>query len=275
LAAKHLRAIGRARDRFAEDKLRMLRAVRFAAAFGFVLDEESKAAIVEMAGEIRVVSPERIAMEMRRLLGDRGRSVGVRLLVDVGLAAHVLPEIVPGDKGKAKRLDTAREVLERLGDASNFPLALAVLLRDSADAAVAENVCRRWRLSNKETQRVAWLVKNHAALATAQSMARSKLQPFLLEEGIDDLLQLMEATSSPGAESAAYCRSLLAEPKQKLNPPPLVTGNDLLAEGIPSGPHYKQLLERLRDAQLDGEVATKAEAVARAKQWKAEDEDRD
>ena len=90
-----------ARERFAEDKLRMLRAVRFAAAFGFALDAETRAAIAEMAGQIHVVSPERIAMEMRPLLADPGRGGAVRLLVETGLAAAVLPEIVPGDDGTA------------------------------------------------------------------------------------------------------------------------------------------------------------------------------
>ena len=142
LADKHLRAIGRARERFAEDKLRMLRAVRFAAAFAFALDDEIRAAIAEMAAEIHVVSPERIAMEMRRMLADPSRAAGVRLMLETGLAAEVLPEIVPCDDGQRRRLDDTLDVLSRLGRQCGFPLALAALLCPCVDAADAAAVCR-------------------------------------------------------------------------------------------------------------------------------------
>ena len=93
-------------------------------------------------------------------------------------------------------------------------------------------------------------------------MRWSELQPLLVAEGIDDLLTLVEAASPAGAEAAAHCRRLLAQPRETLDPPPLLTGDDLLASGIPSGPQYKMLLERIRAAQLDGEVRTKEEALA-------------
>jgi poly(A) polymerase len=115
LAARHLRAIGNARDRFAEDKLRMLRAVRFAATFAFALDDDTRSAIAEMAAEIHVVSPERIAMEMRRMLADGSRAVGVRLMIETKLAAEVLPEIVPHDETQRRRLDDTLSMLARLG----------------------------------------------------------------------------------------------------------------------------------------------------------------
>ena len=104
LAERHVRAIGCARDRFAEDKLRMLRAVRFAAAFDFTLDDEARAAIAEMAAEIHVVSPERIAMEMRRLLADSSRAAGVRLLLETGLARGS----AAGNRAPRRRNGTAR-----------------------------------------------------------------------------------------------------------------------------------------------------------------------
>jgi poly(A) polymerase len=129
-------------------------------------------------------------------------------------------------------------------------------------------VCQRWRLSNKETERVAWLVEHHSALETARAMRWSMLQPLLVAEGIGDLLRLTEAASPAGAEAAAHCRSLLAQPRQVLDPPPLLTGDDLLAQGIPSGPEYKTLLQRTRTAQLDQEVRTKAEALAMMEKWR-------
>ncbi len=271
LAAKRIRAIGQARHRFAEDKLRMLRAVRFAATFAFALDDDARAAIAEMASQIHVVSPERIAMEMRRLLADPSRAAGVRLMLETKLAAELLPEIVPHDAAQQRRLDETLAVLARLGDDCGFPLALAALLYPRADAQAAAAVCRRWRLSNKESQRVGWLVEHHAALQNPQAMRCSVRQPLLLAEGIDDLLTLMEARGPAEAAAAAHCRSLLAQPREVLDPPPLLTGDDLLDQGIPSGPEYRMLLDRLRIAQLDQEVRTKDEALAMVKQWRKVD----
>ena len=107
----------------------------------------------------------------------------------------------------------------------------------------------------------------------ARTMRWSQLQPLLVAEGIDDLVALSEAASPANAEAAAYCRSLLGQPREKLDPPPLLTGNDLLAHGIPSGPEYKTLLQRIRAAQLDGEVRTKAEALAMVEKWRGERKD--
>ena len=215
LAAKRLRAIGHARERFAEDKLRMLRAVRFAATFDFTLDDEVRAAIAEMAAEIHVVSPERIAMEMRRMLADPSRAAGVRLMLETGWPQEVLPEIVPHDDAQQRRLDETLAMLARLGRGlrlSTGPGGACCIRLSMRRGPTA--VCRRWRLSNKETERVGWLVENHAALADAQSMRMVELQPLLVAEGIDDLLALTEAESPAGAEAAAYCRRLLAQPRE-------------------------------------------------------------
>ncbi len=245
LADRRLRAIGCARDRFAEDKLRMLRAVRFAAAFDFALDDAARAAIAEMASQLHVVSPERIAMEMRRLLTDCSRAAGVRLLLETGLAAEVLSEIVPGNDAQRAQLDDTLGVLARLPGDVGFPLALAAVLLPRVDADGATAVCRRWRLSNNETDLVGWLVQNRTAIDNAATMPWSKLQPLLVAEEIGELLTLVEA-ASPSGSAAAHCRRLLAQPRETLDPPPLLTGDDLLADGIPSGPQYKMLLERIR-----------------------------
>ncbi len=267
LAKGRLRAIGDARHRFAEDKLRMLRAVRFAATFAFSLDAETQSAIAAMAAEIRVVSPERIAMEMRRMLADPSRAVGARLLLETRLAAEVLPEIVPRDETQRRRLDDTLARLAGLKAEAEFPLALAELLYPVVDVPAAAAVCERWRLSNKETDRICWLVKHHASLLAARTMSWSVLQPLLVAEGIDDLLAIMEAASPAGAEAAAYCRALLTQPRAVLDPPPLLTGDDLLAHGIPAGPLYKILLDRVRVAQLDGELHNQAEALTMVEKW--------
>ncbi len=268
LAGKIVRAIGAARDRFAEDKLRMLRAVRFAATLGFALDADARRAIAEMAAEIHVVSPERIAVEMQRMLTDPSRATGVRMLLETGLAAEVSPEI---DRSRFR--SEMLESLQRLGAECGFPLALAAVLGPYVDAAGAAAVCRRWRLSNQQRERVCWLVEHRTALEDAPAMRWSALQPLLVAEGIDDLLTLMEAASPTAGGAVAYCRGLLAQPREALDPPPLLTGDDLLAHGLPSGPRYRSLLQRIRAAQLDGEIRTKEEALAMVEKWGAESQE--
>jgi tRNA nucleotidyltransferase/poly(A) polymerase len=275
LASKTIRAIGNPRERFAEDKLRLIRAVRFSATFDFALEEETQAAIREMAEQIVVVSPERIAMEMRRMLVDPSRVAAVRLLIATNLAAAILPEIVPqndeqsplpspvpgeGPGMRASRLEQALTVLDRLKDPA-FPLALAALLHTVSDSVGVKEVSRRWRLSNKETERAIWLVENQGAIINPQTMKWSALQPFLIAEGINDLLELMETSSPEGDKAAAYCLNLLLQPPEILNPPPLITGDDLLQLGIPQGPRYRILLDEIRRAQLDNIVHTHQDAL--------------
>ena len=290
LQRRVLRAIGQPRERFAEDKLRMLRAVRFAASFDFAIDPETLAAACQMADQITVVSPERIAAEMRRLLVEPGRATGVRLLLATGLAAAVLPEIVPADDDARQRLDRTLEILECLNapwrapgvspgmtphpgtnvpgsplelpaDLPSFPLALATLLHAMTDAAGVVAIGRRWRLSNDQRERAAWLVEHCRALRGARTMRWSALQPLLIAPGIDELLALCEAIA-PGNDDVVFCREQLRRPPESLDPPPLLTGDDLLRLGIPTGPQYAVLLQRIRDAQLDGEIHTRDEGLA-------------
>jgi poly(A) polymerase len=265
LERRVIRAIGDARQRFGEDKLRMLRAVRFTAAFDFTLDEATLAAIQEMAGQIPVVSPERIAAEMRLILVDRSRSTAIRLLLETGLAAVVLPEVVPADPRGHKRLEETLCVLERLRR-PRFALALAALLHRHVDKPQALDVCRRWRLSNHETRRVGWLVEHRAALGGAPSRRWSTVQRLLVAKGIDDLLKLNEAAASAGCGDVStaevgWCRAKLAQPREVFNPPPLLTGDDLIRHGVPAGPAYRVLLERVRNAQLDEQIRTQADAL--------------
>ena len=263
LRAGILRAIGDPAERFHEDKLRMLRAVRFAAAFELRLDEATEAVIRRMASQIVAVSPERIAAEMQRILVDAHRARAVRMTVETGLAAAILPEVVPADEPARARLEATLAVLDRLSQPS-FPLALAALLHGWVDPAGAEAICRRWRLSSKQAGRVAWLVADRGVLPHARSMPWSKLQKVLVAEGIGELLDFEEAVARAGSDETSvidWCRSLLGQPREALDPPPLVSGDDLIRHGVPPGPKYRVLLERIRDAQLDGEIHTRQEAL--------------
>ncbi len=254
-----IRAIGSPRLRFGEDKLRMLRAVRFAAGFGFAIDAETADGVRAMAGEITAVSPERIAMEMRRLLTAAARVQGVRLLVELGLAPVVLPELVANDETSRARTEHGLGVLGRLHD-PDFPLALAALLSEQADAAAVRAVGLRWKLSNKETDEAAWLAEHCDALSGARSLRWSKLQPVLAHPWAESLVALHDVSSPNGPDEAAYCRELLSQPRDKLDPPPLLTGDDLRGLGLAPGPKFKLILQAVRDGQLDGEIRTTEEA---------------
>ena len=257
-----IRAIGRPQERFAEDKLRMIRAVRFAAAFGFEMDAETLAAIGEMAEQITVVSVERIAGEVRRMLTGPGRTVAVRLLLETGLAVAILPEIA--GKDDRVRMERTLAILKRFNEPT-FPLALAGLLREFVDRKGALGVCRRWKLSNSDTARVAWLIKSGGILPKAAGMRWSVLQKYLVDDGIEELLALEEAVAAEWRrplDFVDFCRNKLDQPRELLDPAPLLTGNDLIQCGVKTGPVYKRLLDRVRAAQLDRKIETKQAALA-------------
>ncbi len=261
LRARLIRAIGEPQQRFAEDKLRMLRAVRFAAAFQFAIEPATFAAIRQMAHQITVVSAERIAEEMRRMLTGPDRVRAVNLLLESNLAAAILPEIVVAEPSAQQRLEQSLETLGRLQQPS-FPLALAALLHKLVDAQAAAAVGRRWRLSNAETDRCCWLITHFQAVRNARSMPWSALQPLLIAPGIEELLGLLEASGEQERQASQYCRQLLQQPAERLDPPPLLSGQDLLDYGVKPGPIFKELLHRVRAEQLDGRIRTKAEALA-------------
>ena len=204
LAQRRLRAIGDARHRFAEDKLRMLRAVRFAATFGFSLDRR------DASGHCRHGrrNPRRQPRADRHgNAADAGRSQPCgRRATDVGDRGWPPPSCrksCPATKPSGAGSTTRWRGFRGWRLTPHFPLALAALLYPFVDAEGAAAVCGRWRLSNKETERVGWLVGQHASLLDARAMRWSALQPLLVAEGIDDLLALTEAGSSAGAAAAA------------------------------------------------------------------------
>lgn len=293
LQARRLRAIGDPHQRLAEDKLRMLRAVRLATRFAFTIDPDTEAAIRRMADQIAVVSAERIADELRKLLVAPQRARGVNLLHDLGLAAAILPEILPM-KGLPQGLpgaptgdlwDHVMAVLDRLPMDASFPLAFAALLHDvgkprtvgrtpdrytfyyheHVGARLADEIGHRLRLSNAERERVVWLVEKHQVLCEAQNMRTSKLKVLLAHPGIHELLALHRAdaeASQRSTDHVAYCEQLLHEwSAADLNPPPVLTGHDLSRKGLKPGPLFKRLLDAVRDAQLEGTVRTTREAL--------------
>jgi tRNA nucleotidyltransferase/poly(A) polymerase len=264
LNSRLVRAIGDPVERFSEDKLRLVRAVRFAATFGFAIEEETRRAIGRMADQVTVVSAERIAAELRRLLTHHQRVRGVRLLIETGLAGAILPEIVARAESEQVQMERNLTVLGAL-DEPGFPLAMAVLLRERVGTAGALEVGRRWRLSNDEMNRICWLVDHHKALFDARRKPWSAIQKLVVADGAEDLVKLTEAAARAGEAvpgDSDWCRSLVAKPREQLDPPPLITGHELILHGLKPGPQFGPILEKVRDAQLDGEVETQAEAMS-------------
>jgi poly(A) polymerase len=310
LRAKVLRAIGDPRARFREDKLRLIRAVRFAARFGFPIEQATAAAVRAMAEEISVVSAERIAEELRKILVHASRAWALRQMDDLGLLRQIVPEVENEMKGLPQGppstptgdlWDHTLKVLEVLEGPRwpapapvTFPLAFAALLHDvgkKRSAArqgdrytfhghehigkrLAGAAGRRLKLSNAEMVRIEWLVERHQYLCDAPTMRPSKLKPVLVHPGIGELLALHRAdsvASGRSVEHVDFCERVLREtPPEVLNPPPVLTGDDLLALGWEQGPVFKRVLDAVREAQLEGTIHMKDEAIQMAEQLKAE-----
>lgn len=258
-----LRAIGDASARFAEDKLRLLRAVRFAARFVLTIDPETRRAVEAMAPQVTTVSAERIAQELRRMLVHPTRSASMATAADVGLIAAIFPNL----DTHAPSWPATLRILESLPDDPSFPLAFAVFLREAGRDRAAAHAARL-KLSNAERDRIAWLVDHRRALDDPAHLPRHRLKRLLASEGIADLLALRRAEAlatdgdlGPVTYSEDYLRT---EPDGPIDPPPLLTGHDLARHGLRPGPLFATLLEFVRDAQLDGTISTRDEALALA-----------
>jgi poly(A) polymerase len=262
LEHKTIRAIGDPAARIAEDKLRMLRAVRFAAAFDFQIEPQTRAAIEHAATDISTVSPERIGMEIRRMLLDRNRVVALDLLSETGLLAHVLPEVARLER---PAIDETRRIIGAVIDPT-ISVALAALLWKVAAPNAVGVVGRRLRYTNKEIERTAWLLSRFSVAAAAPELHWPEVQRVLAHDGARELVALLAAVASADDPALAFCRERLSWPPERLNPPPLIDGATLIAHGLEPGPGFSRLLELVRDAQLQGEIATAAEALERVDQ---------
>jgi tRNA nucleotidyltransferase/poly(A) polymerase len=266
LRAGVVRAIGDPAARFAEDKLRLLRAVRFAAALSFRIEPATLSAIQATAAEVAVVSGERIGAEMRRLLSHGTRRRGVELLAEAKLIEPVLPELASAAHDDDPRWRCALERLERLSTES-FSAALAALLVDTVAADGLRPLVDRWKLSNKESAAVRWILEQLPSLREARSLPWPRLQRILTHERATDLVAVAEADLPPGDDGVARCREVLSRPASQWNPPPLVTGDDLVEAGLSPGRRFAEVLERLRDEQLLGKLTSREASLAAAKAW--------
>ncbi len=277
LARRVLRCIGDPSARFGEDKLRMLRAVRFATVLDFAMDPGTLAAIVRHADELALVSPERIGIELRKILAHPSRAVGLDLLRRSRLWAVMLPEHDPPPSDEASRAwQQSSEALGWLPDQATFPEALAAILHpllvfDGRDrlpmriAEVIERLVARWRLTNDESSLTQWLLENAESLWHAPDEYWPRIQRLLAHPHARLLLNvnrgLLQATGAPHLAPLDWCEEKLDQPAEVLNPPPLVTGNDLIRLGLAPGPVLGTLLRNLRDYQLLGHLASREAAL--------------
>lgn len=262
-----IRAIGDARERFAEDRLRMLRAVRFASRFHYSIDPATMEAIQEMATEIHSVSPERILAELRAMLEDANRRAALELLRDSNLFRQILPELAElladADRWKVT-LDILGYWQRPIRLAKAFAALVATMPEPAAKAA-CDQILRRLKSANDDREPALWLIDHRRSLEHARSLRPSRIKRLLAHPLRNALLDLVEATehamtgSSPNAD---YVRELQTHwTRHDVDPAPLVTGDDLVRLGYSPGPRFKTILEGVRDAQLDGELGDTDSAI--------------
>lgn len=260
-----VRAIGEPQRRFEEDHLRMLRAVRFATRLNFHLDEETAAAIQDHAAQIERISPERIREELEKMFCHPGRAKALRLIGQLEL----LPHLWSGSHWPADRLERAVTVLSELPERSDFEPALAALLHE-CDRAEARRVCQELRCSNKTIDDVGWLVEHQRLLEAAETMELAAFKKLLAHPRYEDLAALYKAYCRAyglpldAHEAAARRRDSI--PCHEIAPPPLVTGEDLIALGLQPGPQFSRILDRLYDEQLNQQITDREKAMTRLKQ---------
>ncbi|HXP42197.1 MAG TPA: CCA tRNA nucleotidyltransferase [Candidatus Acidoferrales bacterium] len=294
LEAKLIRAIGDPNRRFGEDKLRMLRAVRFAARFEYEIEADTLAAIRQLASDVHLVSRERVRDELTKMLTEGHARRAFLLLDQTGLLKEVLPEIslMKGVKQPPEFHPEGDVFVHTLLLLENLPhpcpptLAWGALLHDAGKPAtfrvaperirfdghvevgrkIAEEICTRLRFSNHDTDQVLSLVDNHMRFGHVTRMKESTLKKFMRLPGFDEHLALHRADSlaSHGNLSTYdFLQNKLAEiPPENIRPSALMTGDDLIAAGYVPGPRFREILEAVEDAQLEGRLLSREDALA-------------
>lgn len=269
LERRIIRAIGDPRQRFAEDHLRLLRAIRFSARLGFDIDPATWEAIRQTAPMLRRVSAERIADELSRMLTAPTRARAWEFLIQSNLVAHLWP----GAERLAGRADQIAALLASLPDEISFELVLAIVALPDSDEARA--VCDALRVSNAVKRSVVWLTDHHADLDLPDEVSTARLKRLMADPEFPDLLLLLRARLLAAGRSdepwRVICERSAAIPPQDVAPPPLLTGDDLIAMGVPPGPRYKRILDAVYDAQLNGELNDWQAAAAMARRLVAAD----
>jgi poly(A) polymerase len=270
LAAGIVRAIGNPADRMSEDKLRLLRTVRFTATLEFELDPATADSVRAQARDIRVVSAERITQELRKMLLDPHRRRAMELTRQLGLLVEIVPELAPvlgsgpSDDANSEWTRTLRRL--PLLNEPGFELATAALLLSVPDAgSAAGRICKRLRMSNEEAETIGWLLQRIADVRAAKTKSLAELKRLLVHPSAWDLIELarVDTLARDGDLSPVlHCEEFLRQtPAARLDPPPLISGAELIAIGLRPGKLFGRILDAVRDAQLNEEISTKDEAM--------------
>jgi poly(A) polymerase len=286
LQAKIIRTIGPPEVRFAEDKLRTLRAVRFAARFGYTIEPDTFAAIQKLAAGIHQVSRERVRDELTKMLTEGQAREAFLLLDKTGLLLQVLPEIsaMKGVRQPPEFHPEGDVFVHTLGLLHELPhpcpaaLAWGALLHDvgkpptfrvapdrirfdnhvDVGVKMAEEICRRLRFSNDDTEQILALIANHMRFAHVPQMKDSTFKRFVRLPRFEEHLELhrLDCQASHGdLTSYQFTRERIAAiPPEAMRPVPLVSGDDLIAAGYVPGPRFKEILSQVEDAQLEGRL---------------------
>lgn len=263
IAAKRIRAIGTPAKRIEEDKLRMLRAIRFASTLDFTIEPNTMDAIRDNANQIQVVSGERIGAEMRRMFAHPNRACAAELLLDSKLLFSIVDDAdaLTEDRSQwLERMDSLQRLT--LGD---FSAAAKIFLEPMLQLKGVAGIFERWKLSNEERAAIEWMLRHESTLLHARDLPWSQVQRLLLNKHIELALASLEAKQQ-GIDSVEFCRKKLSEPKDRLDPPLLLTGADLIEIGVTPGPSFKKILDRCRNLQLDGQIESREQAMGIAEQ---------
>lgn len=281
LAAGIVRAIGDPVARFTEDKLRMLRAVRFTATFGFTLDAATADAVHQLRHQICQVSEERVTQELKRMLSHSSRELSFRLLHESGLLAEIIPELFAATQqsGYAKQAEACTQTGEQLRHLTSdeFETALTLLLlplrrtgNGTKSTTAIDAVCRRLKLSNEETECICWLAESLSILDGIRVKPLHVLKPLLAHPYSECLLHVssaITAAESRPADDVKFCRDYLSMVnRQDMCPAPFVNGQDLMALNVPQGPAFRVLLTTIRNEQLDEILTTRTAALERLRE---------
>src|SRR5215467_1771310 len=254
--ARIVRAIGDPYARFEEDKLRILRAIRFGARLGYTIDEQTWAAVGAMAPKIHQVSLERIREELTRILTEGQAARGFRMLEESGLRTEVLPELVWTD-----HLEKSLTLLHARSDPD---FAIGVLLHETPVADV-QRIAERLKFSRAEMHHIVALVENFPRFSQVRQMPVSGLKRFFRLDRFQDHLELARIHRAAAKEDFAdydFVRRKRSEwGDMDIWPEPLINGNDLIAMGWAPGPAFKEILTRVEDEQLEGGLNTREEAL--------------
>ena len=251
-----VRAIGDPFERFEEDKLRILRAIRFGARLGYTIESTTWQAVVTMAPKIHQVSSERIREELSRILTEGQAARGIRMLHESGLRAEILPELEWNS-----HIERSLEFVPR----GAFPdFAMGVMLHHNAVSQV-EAIVERLKFSRAEMHHIVALVENLPRFSEARQMSMSRLKRFFRLDRFEDHLELARIHAESAGEDADVYAYALHKRNQWTNdeiwPAPLVTGNDLISIGFAPGPRFKEILTLIEDEQLEERLTTREAAL--------------